>query len=89
MQGDSAQHTGALLHTKLPTIRTRQKQRPGKRKSAAAVTAGAATAPPTIADLPWMQEWIATGALTGSKRHPLHASATPCMRMCKCWGCRH
>ena len=64
MQGDSTQQTGALLHTKLPTIRTKLKQRPGKRKAAAAVSAKAA---PTIAELPWMQEWIATGALPGAK----------------------
>ena len=67
MQGDSAQQTGALLHTKLPSIRTKLQQRPGKRKSAAAVTAAATEAVPTIAELPWMQEWIATGTLTGAE----------------------
>lgn len=65
VQGDSIQQTGALLHTKLPTIRTKSKQRPGKRRSATGVAA-AAVAAPTIAELPWMQEWIATGALSGT-----------------------
>ncbi len=49
------QQTEALLHTSLPSIRTKLKQRPGKRKSA--------LTPPSIAQLPWMQEWIATGVL--------------------------
>ena len=55
MQGDerSSQQGGALMHTKLPSIRTRLKQRPGKRKPAAATS---------LVQLPWMQEWIATGA---------------------------
>lgn len=55
MQGDqrSSQQCGALMHTNLPSIRTRLKQRPGKRKPAAATS---------VAQLPWMQEWIATGA---------------------------
>ena len=55
MQGDqrSSQQGMALMHTNLPSIRTRLKQRPGKRKPAAATS---------VAQLPWMQEWIATGA---------------------------
>lgn len=55
MQGDerSSQQSGALMHTKLPSIRTRLKQRPGKRRPPAATS---------LAQLPWMQEWIATGA---------------------------
>jgi hypothetical protein len=55
MQGDegSSQQGRALMHIKLPSIRTRLKQRPGKRKPAAATS---------VAQLPWMQDWIVTGA---------------------------
>ena len=42
-----------LLHTQLPLIRTRLKQRPSKQKPAAAAT---------IAELPGVQAWIDSGA---------------------------
>ena len=60
--------TGALLHTELPSIRTKLKQRPGKRKATA--VAAAAAAPTTVAELPWMQEWIATGASIFANDNP-------------------
>ena len=68
VQGESMgnQQTEALLHTSLPSIRTKLKQRPGKRKSA--------LTPPSIAQLPWMQEWIATGVPDALEYDAFHIS---------------
>ena len=48
-----AEQPGLLLHTQVPFIRTRLKQRPSKQKPAAAAT---------LAELPGVQAWIKTGA---------------------------
>ena len=55
LQGDGmhGEQPRMLLHTQLPLIRTRLKQRPSKQKPAAAAT---------INELPGVQAWIDTGA---------------------------